>query len=385
MSFDMRLVQRGARLRRSPFFERTQQAGCRSYTVYNHMFLPSFYDDPVEEYWHLLRDVALWDVAVERQTEITGPDAFRLASLLTPRDLSKCAIGQGKYVVITAPDGGIVNDPVLLRLGENHFWLAGADSDLLLWAKGVAVHSRLDVQIREPDVSPLQIQGPKSRLLARELFGDRAAGLGYYHFFETDLDGIPVIVTRTGWTGEIGYEVYLRDSSRGPELWDRIVAAGRPYHLRPTGPSDIRRIEAGILNYGVDMTLDNNPYEVGLDRLVELDKPEPFLGREALRRIRERGVALRLVGVEIRSQPLEFNYTRWPVRRNGALVGVVTSAVSSPRLEKNIGYAMVPAALSALGTELAVETPAGEAAAVVAPMPFLDPGKAIPKSRPASA
>ena len=246
--FDMTLIQRGARLRRSPFFEATERSGCRSYTVYNHMFLPSYYDDPVAEYRHLLSEVALWDVAVERQTEITGPDAFRFASLLTPRDLRGCRVGQGKYVVITAPDGGIVNDPVLLRLGENHFWLAGADSDLLLWAKGVAVHAGLDVQIREPDVSPVQIQGPKSPQVMRALAGDRALELAYYHFFETDLDTIPVLVTRTGWTGEIGYEIYLRDSSRGIDLWDRILAAGRPYNIRPTGPSDIRRIEAGILN-----------------------------------------------------------------------------------------------------------------------------------------
>ena len=153
----MRLIQRGARLRRSPFFEATLRYGCRAYTVYNHMFLPSYYDDPVNEYWHLLNEVTLWDVSVERNTEITGPDAFRFTSLLTPRDLSKCSVGQGKYVLITSEDGGIVNDPVLLRLGERHFWLAGADSDLLLYAKGLAAHSGMNVTIREPDVSPLQV------------------------------------------------------------------------------------------------------------------------------------------------------------------------------------------------------------------------------------
>lgn len=167
--FDMSLIQRGARLRRSPFFEATQRYGCRAYTVYNHMFLPSYYDDPVSEYWHLLNEVALWDVSVERQTEITGPDAFRFCSLLTPRDLSKCRVGQGKYVLITAEDGGIVNDPVLLRLGENHFWLAAADSDILLYAKGVAVHAGMKVDLREPDVSPLQVQGPKDRNLSGEV------------------------------------------------------------------------------------------------------------------------------------------------------------------------------------------------------------------------
>lgn len=368
MPFDMRLIQQGARLRRSPYFEATERAGCRAYTVYNHMFLPAHYDDPVAEYWHLLEHVALWDVSVERQTEIAGPDAFRFTSLLTPRDLSKCRVGQGKYVVVTTEDGGIVNDPVLLRLGENHFWLAGADSDLLLYAKGVAVHAGMDVQIREPDVSPVQVQGPKSKAVITALFGERATGLGYYHFFETDLDGIPVLVTRTGWTAEVGYEVYLRDRARGVELWERILDAGRPHSIRPAGPSDIRRIEAGILNWGADMTLDTNPYEVGLDRLVDLDKREPFLGREALRRVHEQGVARKLAGVELSGPPIEFNATRLPVEGGGE----VTSAVYSPRLKKNIGYAMVGVGRTAFRV--------GDREAVVTPMPFIDPGKQIPKS-----
>jgi len=378
-SFDMSLIQRGARLRRSPFFEATQAYGCRAYTVYNHMFLPSEYDDPVNEYWHLLNHVALWDVSVERQVEITGPDALRFANLLTPRDLSRCQIGQAKYVLITAQDGGIINDPVLLRLGENHFWLALADSDVLLWAKGVAVHAGMDVQIREPDVSPMQVQGPKSKLVMQALFGDRVLELSYYHFFETDLDGIPVIVTRTGWTGELGYEIYLRDGSRGTELWERVMDAGRPYNIRPTGPSDIRRIEAGILNYGADMTLENNPYEVGLERLVDLDKEADFIGKEALKRIRAAGVKRKLVGVELHGEPVEFNMTRWPVRQDRATIGAVTSAVYSPRLKKNIGYAMLPIAYAGLGTQLTVATPLGEAPATVVPMPFVDPQKEIPK------
>ncbi len=379
-SFDMTLIQRGARLWRSPYFAATQRHGCRAYTVYNHMFLPSLYDDPVAEYWHLLEDVALWDVGVERQTEITGPDAFRFASLLTPRDLSKCAPGQGKYVVITAEDGGIVNDPVLLRLGENHFWLAGADSDLLLWAKGVAVNAGMKVEIREPDVSPLQVQGPKSKPLMRDLFGERVLELRYYWFFETELDGIPVVVTRTGWTGEVGYEVYLRVGSRGEELWERMLAAGEQYNIRPAGPSDIRRIEAGILNYGADMTLENNPYEVGLERLVDLEKPGGFIGQDALRRIRREGVRRKLAGVEIEGAPLEFNETRWPVTRGGETVGAVTSAIHSPRLAKNIGYAMLPAGLANPGAEVTVRTPDGERQAVVVPMPFVDPQKQIPRS-----
>lgn len=223
MPFDMNLVQRGARLRRSPFFDATHRYGARAYTVYNHMLFPICFGDLVEEYWHLVNHVTLWDVAVERQVEITGPDAYAFTNMLTPRDLARCAVGQGKYVVITAEDGGIINDPVLLRLGENHFWLALEDSDVLLWARGVALRSGLRVKITEPDVSPLQIQGPKAREVVRSLFGEAVTKLRYYWFIETALDRIPVVVTRTGWSGEVGYEIYLRDCSQGDALWERIM------------------------------------------------------------------------------------------------------------------------------------------------------------------
>ena len=379
-TFDMTLIQRGARLRRSPYFEATLRAGCKSYTVYNHMFLPTRYDDLHAEYEELLTGVTVWDVSVERQVEITGPDAFTFTNLLTPRDLSKCAVGQGKYVLIGADDGGIVNDPVLLRLGENHFWLALADSDVLLYARGVALNSGLDVEIREPDVSPMQVQGPKSKEVVRRLFGDEVLKLRYYRFLETDLDGIPVVVTRTGWSGEVGYEIYLRDGSRGVELWDRVMEAGRDLGITPTGPSDIRRIEAGILNYGIDMTLENNPYEVGLGWQVDHDQEGDFIGREALARIAREGPKRKLAGVEIRGDPLDLNMTRWPVHRHGGEIGFVTSAVYSPRLGRNIGYAMVPAAAAELGTRVGVTTPDGERDATVVPRPFVDPDKEIPKS-----
>ena len=236
------------------------------------------------------------------------------------------------------------------------------------------------MELREPDVSPLQIQGPNSKEVVHDLFGDQVLGLKYYHFIDTDLDGIPVIVTRTGWTAEVGYEVYLRDGSRGTDLWERIMAAGLPYDIRPTGPSDIRRVEAGILNYGADMSLENNPYEVGLERLVDLDKEGDFMGREALRRIGHEGVGRKLVGVEIEGDPIAFNDRPWPVRSEGDAIGTVTSALYSPRLQKNIGYAWVPTALSEVGTPLTVETPFRKADATVVPKPFVDPKKEIPKS-----
>ena len=380
-ALDMSLVQRGARVRRSPYFDATQRYGCWGYTVYNHMFLPIGYDDLEKEYWKLLEGVSVWDVSVERQVEIKGPDGFAFTNLLTSRDLTQCKVGQGKYVLITGEDGGIINDPVLLRLGENHFWLALADSDVLLWARGVAYKSGMNVEIHEPDVSPMQVQGPKSKDVVKTLFGDQVLDLKYYYFLETELDGIPVIVTRTGWSGEVGYEIYLRDGSRGDELWERVMEAGKPYNIGPTGPSDIRRVEAGILNYGIDITLDTNPYEVDLDRLVSLDQEADFIGKEALKKIKAEGVKRKLVGVEIDGERLDLNVTRWPVTRDGAQLGNVTSAVYSPRLKENIGYVWVPIEYAGVGTNLTITLPNGdERSATVVPKPFVDPKKEIPKS-----
>jgi glycine cleavage system aminomethyltransferase T len=376
MIFDPALIQRGARLKRSPYFEATQRAGCRGYTVYNHMLLPIRYAGFEAEYRRLLADVTLWDVSVERNVEIAGRDGLKFAELLTPRDLSKCRVGEGRYVLLTDDAGGIVNDPVLLRIEENRFWLACADSDVLLWAKGVARNSGLDVELRELDVAPLQVQGPKSRDLVKDLFGDWALSLKYYEFRKTELKGIPVIVTRTGWTGELGYELYLLDPSRGVDLWNRVIKAGKRYRIAPTGPSDIRRIEAGILNYGIDMTLENNPYEVGLERLVNLDKAAAFIGRDALRKIQKQGTKKKLVGVEIGGAKMDMNMTRYPIRSGG----FITSCVHSPRLKKNIGYATVPVEYCAVGTRLKVQAPGGQRNAVVVPMPFVDPKKAIAKS-----
>ena len=219
--------------KKSPYHRRAVEAGCTSWDLYNHMLIPTLYDDDVEEYWHLVNHVTLWDVAVERQLEIKGPDAARFTQLLTPRDLSATVPEQCKYVLICAPDGGIVNDPILLKLAEDHFWLSLADSDALLYAKGVQAFANMDVELGEPDVSPLQIQGPRSKPLVRALFGDEVADQRYYWHKQTELDGIPVVVSRTGWTAELGYEVYLRDSSRALELWDAIIAAGES--VRPPG------------------------------------------------------------------------------------------------------------------------------------------------------
>jgi glycine cleavage system aminomethyltransferase T len=365
--------------RRSPYWQRTVEAGCTSWDLYNHMLIPTLYDDDEAEYRHLLEHVTLWDVAVERQLEITGPDAARFAQLLTCRDLSRCAVLQCKYAPIIAPTGGIVNDPILLRLGENHFWFSLADSDALLYALGVEAFAGMNVTIREPDVSPLQVQGPRSTEVIRDLFGPEVSGLRYYWCWEGDLDGIPVVVSRTGWTGEVGYEIYLRDGSRGIELWDRVMTAGEPYRIRAIAPSDQRRLEAGIFNFGNDMTVEDTPFHVtGMERLVELDAG--FVGRDALARIAETGVDRKLVGVEIGGEPFRMWLEDfWPVIAGGEVVGRLTSASHSFRLGRNIGYAWVPIGLAAPGNEVEVVSPDGPVPAVTAALPFWDPNKDVPK------
>ncbi len=368
----------GTQIRKSPYFDATLRWGAREFSVYNHMYIPRDFGDPVQNFWNLVNDAILCDVAVERQVEITGPDAARFTQMLTPRNLSKMAVGQCKYALITNAEGGILNDPILLRLDENHFWLSLADSDILLWAQGVAVFAGLDVTIREPDVSPLQLQGPKSGEVMRALFGDGILDLRYYWLREVELDGIPLIVSRTGWSSELGFELYLRDGARGEALWERIMATGAPLGLKPGHTSTIRRIEGAMLSYHADADIHTNPYELGLDRLVDLDMEAEFIGKEALRRIRDRGVNRLQVGLHIDGAPLaEPNTAFWPVRRGGVTVGKVTSAVHSPRLERNIALAMVSVDCAELGTRLQVATPAGATEATVVERPFHDPKKRL--------
>lgn len=368
----------GTQIRKSPYFEATVRWGAKGFSVYNHMYIPRDFGDPEQNFWNLVNDAILCDVAVERQVEITGPDAARFVQMLTPRDLSNMAVGQCKYVLITNADGGILNDPILLRLAENHFWISLADSDILLWAQGVAVHSGLDVTIGEPDVSPLQLQGPKSGEIMQALFGDSIMDLKYYWLREVDLDGIPLIVSRTGWSSELGYEIYLRDSAHGDALWERIMATGMAFGLKPGHTSSIRRIEGGMLSYHADADINTNPYELGLDRLVNLDMEADFIGKTALQRIQQEGVTRKQVGLIIDCAPMQGpNTTFWPIHKDGITIGKVTSAVYSPRLDKNIALAMVAADHAHIGLEIEVITPSGPTAATIVERPFFDPKKKL--------
>lgn len=381
MSTAVRDIGFGTQIRKSPYFDATLRWGAREFSVYNHMYIPRDFGDPVENYWNLVNAAILCDVAVERQVEFTGPDAARFVQFLTPRNLSECHVGQCKYVMITSEEGGIINDPILLRLGENHFWLSLADSDVLLWAKGVAVHSGMDVSIGEPDVSPLQLQGPRSLEIMKVLFGVEIGTLRYFWLRDLELDGIPLVVSRTGWSSELGYEIYLRDSSRGDELWERIMAAGQPFGLRAGHTSTIRRIEGGMLSYHADMDINTNPFELGLDKLVDLDMEAAFIGKAALKRIKAAGIRRKQVGLQIAGPPIETTNTRfWPLLARDEQVGVITSAVYSPQLERNIALAMVSLEWAGKGSELLARCSSGDHHAIVVDVPFIDPQKQRAKS-----
>ena len=368
----------GTQIRKSPYFDATVRWGAAGFSVYNHMYIPRDFGDPEQNFWNLVNDATLSDVAVERQVEITGPDAATFVQMLTPRNLSTCAVGQCKYVLITNADGGILNDPILLRLAENHFWLSLADSDILLWAQGVAVNSGLDVTICEPDVSPLQLQGPKSGEIMQRLFGDQINDLRYYWLGEFELDGIPLIISRTGWSSELGYEIYLRDGARGDELWELIMAAGQPFGLQPGHTSAIRRIEGGMLSYHADMDRHTNPFELGLDRLVDLEMEADFIGKAALKKIADQGISRKQVGLEIDGDALTAaNNEFWPILIAEKQVGQVTSAIYSPRLKLNIALAMVMVEHSALGTDAEIVTPFGRRSVRVVARPFYDPKKSL--------
>ncbi|MFT5211025.1 MAG: glycine cleavage system aminomethyltransferase T [Flavobacterium sp.] len=372
----------GTQIRKSPYFDASIRWGAKDFSVYNHMYIPRDFGNPQQNFWNLVNDVILCDVAVERQVEITGPDAAKFVQSLISRDLSKCAVGQCKYVLLTNAAGGILNDPIMLRLAENHFWISLADSDVLYWAQGVAVNSGLDVHIGEPDVSPVQLQGPKSGEVMRALFGDDITDLKYYWLREYDLDGIPLIVSRTGWSSELGYELYLRDGTKGDLLWEKIMAAGKPFGIKPGHTSTIRRIEGGMLSYHADMDINTNPYELGLDRLIDIDADFDFIGKAALQKIRHDGVVRKQVGLVISGPAMVGSNTRfWGLEKDGELIGKVTSAVYSPRLEKNIALAMVDVHCSAdfteIGTEVVVIKPGGNTTATVVEKPFFDPKKKL--------
>ena len=370
----------GARVRKSPFFDSTRKDGAKAFSVYNHMYLPTAYAGSESEYHSLVNDVTMWDVAVERQIEINGPDAYEFIRLLTPRNLEKCEIGRCLYVILTGHDGGAINDAVLLRLKPDQFWLSPGDGDVLLWIQGVAINSGLDVNVFEPDVSPLGICGPKAPALINKLFDGEHDDLRFYRARETSLAGIPMVIARTGWSGEISYELYLRDGSRGDALWALVKDAGQEFNIAPAAPNTIRSIEGGLLSYVSDITRNDCPYTLGLDRLVDVHHEIEFIGKQALKKIKENGPARKLVGIEIAGDAITSPPEQpWRVFSDDEDVGYVSRCIFSPRLGKNIGFANVPSELSSIDTKLTIKCFLGDLTATVSAFPWI-PAERIDRS-----
>ena len=371
----------GTQIRKSPFFDATVKWGAKDFSVYNHMYIPRDFGNPEENFWNLINDAILCDVAVERQVQIKGPDASKFVQMMSPRDLSKMQVGQCKYVILTNQDGGVLNDPILLKVEEDCYWFSLADSDILFWAQGLNVNSNFDVEISEPDVSPLQLQGPKSRDIMVKVFGDKILDLKYYWFKRFTINGINLVVSRTGWSSELGYEIFLLNSRQGNDLYNHLMKIGEPMGLRPGHTSTIRRIEGGMLSYHADMTINTNPLELGLDKYVDLDKDFNFVGKEALISILDKGIDRKQVGIIIDDDPMLGPNTRfWDIYVDDSVVGKVTSAVYSPRLKKNIALGMIKVDYSNLGQALTVDSGTKKLHAVVCQKPFYDPNKSLTKN-----
>ncbi|MEM7223718.1 MAG: glycine cleavage T C-terminal barrel domain-containing protein [Pseudomonadota bacterium] len=363
-------------IRKSPYFEATLAEGVRAFSVYNHMYIPGHYGDPEGEYRRLIEGVAQWDVAAQRQVELSGPDAGALAQYLTTRDLTRCAVGQGRYVALCDHDGTLINDPVLLKLAEARYWLSIADSDIALWAAAIARERGLDVRVFEPDVSPMAIQGPKALDLARDLFGAWVEDLKYFWFKETELEGIPLVLARSGWSKQGGFELYLQDGARGSELWQIVKNAGRAYDIGPGAPNDLERLESGLVSYGADGRAQSNPvdpFEIGLGHLVELESGQDFIGRDALVEIKRAGVRRRRVGLFIEGPPVTGNQHPLDILRGDEAVGTLSEMAYSHRLQRNIALGIVSNEVHDGADDLRVIVGTAPRALAITTLPFIAP------------
>ncbi|MEQ9036891.1 MAG: dimethylsulfoniopropionate demethylase [Silicimonas sp.] len=329
------------RLRRTPYSPGVEAAGVLAYTVYNHMLLPTVFRSIREDYKHLKSAVQVWDVACERQVELRGPDAGRLMQMLTPRDLRGMLPGQCYYVPIVDETGGMLNDPVAVKLAEDRWWVSIADSDLLFWINGVANGWRLDVLVDEPDVSPLAVQGPKADDLMARVFGDAVRDIRFFRFGMFDFQGRDMVVARSGYSKQGGFEIYVEGEDIGMPLWNALFEAGRDLDVRAGCPNLIERIEGGLLSYGNDMTDDNTPHECGLGRFCNTQTAIGCIGRDALLRVAKEGPVKQIRAIEIEGGPVPPCDRWWPVTAGGQTVGRVSSAAWSPDFNANVAIGMV--------------------------------------------
>ena len=357
------------RLRSTPYTSRVEASGLTGYTVYNHMMLATSFGSIEADCAHLKAHVQMWDVSVERQVELNGPDAHKLAIMMSARDLTKAEPGRCYYAPICDRNGGILNDPIALCLAADRFWFSIADSDLLYWAAGLAEGMGLDVQVFEPDVSPLAIQGPKAEDLMASVFGEAIRDVRFFKFGKFAWRGHELVIARSGWSKQGGFEIYLHDSKLGVQLWDDIWAAGAAFNIKAGCPNLIERIEGGLLSYGNDITRDDTPLECGLERYINLDKHE-FIGKSALVEQAAKGVNRKLTGIRIHGDKIAPLGNMADCLSDGQVIGSVTSAAFSPDFGQNLGFAMVAAPFMDEGTDLNVALPEGLRQATICNLPF---------------
>ena len=362
------------RLRRTPFTSSVEKYGVKGFSVVNHALLPKAFSRSIEEdYWHLRSNVQIWDVGVQRQVEIMGPDASKFVQYMTPRSLEKMKVGNCYYIPLIDENGGMVNDPVLLKHSETHYWLSIADSDVLLWAKGLAVGLKFNVSIKEPDVWPLAIQGPLAKDLLSEVFGDFINDIKFFKFSKIQFEGSTQIIARSGYSKQDGFEIYLQGFDLGEHLWELLWEKGEKYNIAPGCPNLIDRIEAGLLSYGNEITLDTSPLEVGMEGFCNSDFSHDFVGKPALRELQEKGVIKKIKGIIFDVPPCPPCTQPWTLfNENKMKIGQITSAVFSPRIRKNIGLGLVNKPFWKNDTNVFIEIPKSKSLAkgIVSSLPF---------------
>ena len=333
-------ISKSRRVRSTPFTKKIEEQGVKSYTVYNHMLLPTSFSNVDEEYLHLKKDVQLWDVSVQREIEISGKDAHQLVQLMTCRDLSKSKVGSCYYVPLIDSNGGMVNDPLIYKLEDNIWRVCIADSDVLLYAKGIAAGKKLNVKIFEANIDTLAVQGPKSFKLMEDVFGKEISELKFFKYNFFKFKNNKFLISRSGFSKQGGYEIHVENVKAGLELYDYFFEVGKKYNIKPGAPNHAERIEGGLLSYGNDMLISDNPFECGFEKLVHINDNVEFIGKDSLKKILKNGIKRKLMGVKINSDTLNLTSVDL-FNKKKQIIGNLRSAAFSPTFKKIVGIAMI--------------------------------------------